>query len=305
MREGGTKKVLKLGMWTAVLWTALAAVPSAWTYPRIETARHSDPIFKQQQAAIEEYYQQGGDASSLVIYRYKPEGTANVIGIAARFGLPYSAVASLNRLSRESPVPDELLIPSIPGLFVPLNPESDTEVVIAERRAEELSGTPPITVNRSDATERFYFLPGRDFDRIERLSYLGILFRRPVRNTEISSHYGYRRSPFTGKPSFHSGADFTGPTGTEVLAARGGEVVAVGVHEIYGRFVRLRHENGYETFYGHLNGVNVELNQRISSGMLLGRIGNTGLSTGPHLHFEIRLNGESRDPVRYLPGLEG
>jgi murein DD-endopeptidase MepM/ murein hydrolase activator NlpD len=292
-----------MSMWAAVLWTALAAAPSASAYPRIEAARHNDPIFKQQQAALEEFYRQGGDASSLVLYRYDPKPSSTLIAVAARFGLPYSAVASLNGLNRGTPLPEELLIPSMPGLFVPVKPETDTELVMADRRADEIAGRSPVTIRRRGA-RRFYFLPGRDFDRVERLSYLGILFRRPVRNTEISSHYGYRRSPFTGKPSFHSGADFVAPEGTEVQAARGGEVIAVGFHEVYGRFVRLRHENGYETFYSHLDEVTVELNQRISSGMMLGTIGNTGLSTGPHLHFEIRLNGESRDPVRHLPGLE-
>jgi murein DD-endopeptidase MepM/ murein hydrolase activator NlpD len=192
----------------------------------------------------------------------------------------------------------------MPGLFVAEEPDSDTERVVASRRSADLAQAEAVTVTLNDVPTRFRFFPGSDFDRVERLSYLGILFRRPMRDTRISSFYGYRRSPFTGRRSFHSGVDFPGQEGTPVFAAREGDVIAIGVHDVYGRFVRVRHQGGYETFYGHLDDINVELNQPVSSGMMLGTVGNTGLSTGPHLHFEIRLNGKSRDPVRHLPGLE-
>ncbi|MFW5728047.1 MAG: LysM peptidoglycan-binding domain-containing M23 family metallopeptidase [Spirochaetota bacterium] len=276
----------------------------ATAYPRIEAARHGDPVYQQQQAGVEEFYRTGGEATCLTVYRYAPRRGESLIRVASQFGLPYSAVASLNRLDGNDPLPSELLIPNMPGLFVAEEPQSDTEAVIAARRAEVASRQTPITVEVAGHAARFVFLPGQDFDRVERLSYLEILFRRPVRDTRISSYYGYRLSPFTGRQSFHSGVDFVAPTGTPVLAAREGTTIAVGYHAVYGQYVRLRHEGGYETFYGHLDEVNVELNQQVSSGMILGTVGNTGLSTGPHLHFEIRLNGESRDPVLHLPGLE-
>lgn len=291
---------------TVVLVSVLCVLGAHYApaYPRIEAARHGDPIYRQQQAGVEEFYRNGGSASSLMVYRYAPRRGASLIGVAAQFGLPYSALASLNRLDNNDPLPAEVLVPSMPGLFVATEPQSDTEALVAARRAVAVTERAPITVEVAGRAAQFVFLPGQDFDRVERLSYLGILFRRPVRDTRISSFYGYRRSPFTGRRSFHSGVDFVAPTGTAVLAAREGAVIAVGYHAVYGRYVRLRHEGGYETFYGHLEDVNVELNQQISSGMMLGTVGNTGLSTGPHLHFEIRLNGTSRDPVRHLPGLE-
>lgn len=287
---------------TLLLMTSTVALLPA--YPRIAAIRHDDPIYRQQQNGVEEFYRNGGDGSALVVYRYRLERESSLISLAARFGLPYSALASLNRLDAADPLPEEILVPSMPGLFIAAEPESDTEQVLAARRAGEYGEAQPVTISRDGGGEQFYFLPGRDFDRVERLSYLGILFRRPVRDTAISSFYGYRLHPVTGRRSFHSGVDFPGPTGTAVFAAREGTVIARGNHPVYGLYVRLGHAGGYETFYGHLDEVSVELNQRISSGMMLGTIGNTGLSTGPHLHFEIRLNGESRDPVRHLPGLE-
>jgi murein DD-endopeptidase MepM/ murein hydrolase activator NlpD len=277
---------------------------TASAYPRIDVARHGDPVYEQQQAGIEEFYRSGDPGSSLVVFRYAPSGSPSLISLAAQFGLPYSSLASLNRLDQDDPLPAEVLVPNMPGLFVPEEPDSDTERVVASRRAGALAQAQAVTITVNDKSTRFRFFPGSDFDRVERLSYLGILFRRPLRNTRISSSYGFRRSPFTGKPSFHSGVDFPGPVGTPVFAAREGMVIAIGIHDVYGRFVRIRHQGGYETFYGHLDDINVELNQEVSSGMMLGTVGNTGLSTGPHLHFEIRLNGKSRDPVRHLPGLE-
>ncbi|NBC29318.1 MAG: peptidoglycan DD-metalloendopeptidase family protein [Spirochaetes bacterium] len=276
----------------------------ASAYPRIDVARHGDPVYEQQQAGIEEFYRSRDAGSSLVVFRYAPIGSPSLIALSAQFGLPYSSLASLNRLDHDDPLPAEVLVPNMPGLFVPEEPSSDTERVVASRRAEDLARAQAVTITVDREPTRFRFFPGSDFDRVERLSYLGILFRRPVRDTRISSFYGFRRSPFTAKPSFHSGVDFPGPIGTPVFAAREGEVIAIGIHDVYGRFVRIRHQGGYETFYGHLDDIDVELNQRVSSGMMLGTVGNTGLSTGPHLHFEIRLNGTSRDPVRHLPGLE-
>jgi murein DD-endopeptidase MepM/ murein hydrolase activator NlpD len=150
----------------------------------------------------------------------------------------------------------------------------------------------------------FHFFPGEDFDRVERLSFLNILFRRPVRNVRISSAFGWRKSPVTGLRSFHGGVDFPASTGTEVVASRDGKVVDVGTDSWYGKYVIIDHSGGYRTFYAHLDATVVELNEVVSSGKIIGRVGSTGMSTGPHLHFEIRMDGIPRDPVRHLPGLK-
>jgi murein DD-endopeptidase MepM/ murein hydrolase activator NlpD len=88
-----------------------------------------------------------------------------------------------------------------------------------------------------------------------------------------------------------------------VLAARSGTVIDHGNHVRYGRYVLLEHQNGYTTFYGHLQSISVELQDTVRSGSMIGRVGNTGLSTGPHLHFEIRMEGVPLDPVPHFPGL--
>ena len=137
---------------------------------------------------------------------------------------------------------------------------------------------------------------------MERAYFLRILFRFPVRSGALSSGYGQRRDPFDGHPRFHGGIDIAAPAGIEVLAARGGEVLAAGTDPVLGNFVQLLHEGGYVTLYGHLALVRVALKQKVTSGMIIGAVGSTGQSTGPHLHFAIRRQGSSRDPLPLFAG---
>lgn len=102
-------------------------------------------------------------------------------------------------------------------------------------------------------------------------------------------------------PRGHSGVDIAGPVGTPVLAADTGQVVKADWDIYgYGRLVIVAHVDGYETWYGHLSAYEVEAGQRVTRGEEIARMGSTGLSTGSHLHFEVRENGELRDPLRFL-----
>ncbi|MFP4372760.1 MAG: LysM peptidoglycan-binding domain-containing M23 family metallopeptidase [Spirochaetaceae bacterium] len=268
----------------------------------------SDVIYKQHQADVAEYYRSSGNESrmpELAIYRYEPKEGDTLITVASRLMVPYSSLASLNRIAH-SDIPDDteyLLIPSVPGLFVPENPVSELENLMWDLRAERRDEGRRVTVRRNGEEEPFRFFPGSDFDRVERLAFLRLLFQRPVADTVISSHFGYRVSPLTSRRHFHGGVDFVAPTGTAVVAAREGRVTDTGFHPLYGDYVLIRHDGGYETFYAHLHEVTVRLNERVSSGMMIGTVGNTGRSTGPHLHFEIRQHGKQRDPLHHLPGL--
>lgn len=104
---------------------------------------------------------------------------------------------------------------------------------------------------------------------------------------DISSGFGFRIHPVTKKPNNHGGVDIVAPTGTRVLAAITGTVVRVGEDEIYGKYVEIEN-NGHWTMYAHLNAINVSRRQEVEAGNRIGTVGNTGLSTGPHLHFEVK-----------------
>ena len=105
----------------------------------------------------------------------------------------------------------------------------------------------------------------------------------------------------TGAWGVHAGIDTVAPRGTPVVAARSGEVIDTGVDTSMGNYVRLQHRGGFTTFYGHLDTVLVTLNESVSSGMIIGTVGSTGITTGSHLHFEIRQDNDPRDPMKLLP----
>jgi murein DD-endopeptidase MepM/ murein hydrolase activator NlpD len=122
----------------------------------------------------------------------------------------------------------------------------------------------------------------------------------PAASMMMSSDFGYRADPFTGAAAMHAGLDFKGPVGTPILAAAEGKVVLAGFNGGYGKSVEIRHANGLITRYAHLSGVHVRAGQMVERGVQIGRMGSTGRSTGSHLHFEVRLNGQAINPRKFL-----
>ena len=123
---------------------------------------------------------------------------------------------------------------------------------------------------------------------------------RPTLAPMQSSSYGYRRDPFNGHAAFHAGIDFPGQHGQPILAAAAGTVSFVGQRSGYGNVVEVSHGNGLMTRYAHLSGFAAHLGQQVDRGAMIARMGSTGRSTGDHLHFEVRLNGEPINPRRFL-----
>lgn len=115
----------------------------------------------------------------------------------------------------------------------------------------------------------------------------------------ISRPFGEGPDPLIGAESLHEGIDMPAAPGTEVLAAASGKVKETGYDMERGNYVVLEHEGGYTTVYAHMEEVCAEEGQRVESGTVIGTVGSTGMSTGPHLHFELRLNGEAIDPEKY------
>ena len=116
----------------------------------------------------------------------------------------------------------------------------------------------------------------------------------------MSSGFGYRHDPFTGAGAMHSGLDFKGPAGTPILAAADGKITSAGVQSGYGNCIEITHASGLVTRYAHLSGFNVLLGQQVKRGVQIARMGSTGRSTGNHLHFEVRLNGQAINPRKFL-----
>ncbi len=126
-------------------------------------------------------------------------------------------------------------------------------------------------------------------------------FRCPLRvPIDVTSKYGHRYHPITGRYRLHEGIDFRASVGTRVYAAQSGKVIYAGRRGGYGKVVGIQHAGDWTTWYGHLSRIRVSVGGKVDQGQVIGLSGNTGMSTGPHLHFEIRYKGKSENPVRYL-----
>ncbi|MGE7467825.1 M23 family metallopeptidase [Bosea sp. NPDC003192] len=126
-------------------------------------------------------------------------------------------------------------------------------------------------------------------------------FQRPVATDDTTtSNFGPRSDPFTGGTAMHAGMDFRGETGTPIRAPGAGKVLRAEVAGGYGNLVELDHGNGITTRYGHLSAFDVKEGQLVAAGQVIGRVGSTGRSTGPHLHYETRLSDEARNPLKFI-----
>ena len=123
---------------------------------------------------------------------------------------------------------------------------------------------------------------------------------RPVEKGWLSSHYGVRVDPFSGKQEFHKGIDFAGQSGSNVVAVAAGIVTYAADRNAYGNLVEIDHGNGYVTRYGHNESMDVEVGQSVKKGQIIAKMGSTGRSTGPHVHFEVRKNGTAINPTKFI-----
>lgn len=148
-------------------------------------------------------------------------------------------------------------------------------------------------------TDVFTLIESRLFER--RLEALMVPSSAPV-DGPIGSGFGFRTDPFTHRPALHTGLDFPADVGTPILAAAGGVVLSAGPHPQYGQLVELDHGNGLVTRYAHTSRMLVKQGDLVKRGQKIAEVGNTGRSTGPHLHFEVLVEGVQQNPTKFLKG---
>jgi len=305
---GKTKKILLI----IELLTLFPLISTYPQYPRIRSFSRRDPLFVQLQESLSQFYRwkskrtTRGKPTHISIYEYRIKKGDDLFVIAAKANLPYDTISSLNRINNPGEIKDRkiLYIPTLPGIFVPVKPRSTLEIIMLSWRRNKRKEDLLITLKTPKGRVKFYFYMDDRFHPIERAYFLRILFRFPLPKGVISSGYGKRINPFTGHEEFHSGIDIAAPIGTPVMAARDGRVIYTGYNSIYGKHIIIEHSGGYETIYGHLSEIDVRLHNYVSSGMIIGKVGMTGMATGPHLHFEIRRKGQPTNPIPLLLGVK-
>ena len=233
---------------------------------------------------------------------YKVAKGDTLSAIADDFNVTLDTVISFNGIkSARTLQPGRILkVPSMSGILVTAKAGESASSIAA---ANSVSPDRVIEVNglMSDRMEagRKLFLPDAKLASFTLREIAGDLFGWPARGW-ISSWYGWRSDPFTGTRVFHNGIDIGVDTGTPVRAAMDGGVSETGYNSSFGNYIVLYHHAGWESLYGHLQTILVKGGQRIAAGQVIAYSGNTGYSTGPHLHFSVFKNGRTVNPYNVL-----
>lgn len=245
----------------------------------------------------------GGPAQALptlsaqtTVYQVRAGDTLSAV--ASRFGVPVAWIMASNGLTSTTIYPGQQLVIPKGGVLHTVKAGETLDAIARTygvsveslRQANGLWGEPKPGMQ--------LFVP--EPKTVPLLSSLEGRFQWPVRGP-ISSGFGPRVHPIYNVPSFHTGIDIAVAEGTPVRAAAPGRVTVAGWEGGFGLLVVIDHENSYETFYGHLSKVMVSVGQYVQAGDVIALSGNTGLSTGPHLHFEVRYLGSPVDPRPLLP----
>lgn len=223
-------------------------------------------------------------------------------GLAERFGITVDTIISFNDIRRESDLKAglEIIVPSHSGIPYSVR-RGDHLSRIAARHGVSLDAV--LEVNELSSAlispGQTLLIPGVGLTENARNRVLGRLFVRPARG-HLSSPYGFRTDPVTGLRKFHNGIDIANQRGTPVVASMSGTVAMVGYNGNYGRYLILRHADGFQTLYAHLDQTDLSPDDRVRQGQQVGKMGSSGYSTDSHLHFSIFLNGTHVDPKEYL-----
>lgn len=202
--------------------------------------------------------------------------------------------AAGNRLLTELGVGEEFAFDQAPAIGGPENSQSavNANYLDVYRELNQLESDIISKEQQLNALEALMF--DKEISAGQKIS------GRPIVKGWLSSPYGNRNDPFTGKKAWHAGIDFAGLAGSDVIATAAGVVTTVGTKSGYGKFIEISHGDGFTTRYGHNKTVNVAKGDMVEKGQVIAAIGNTGRSTGPHVHYEIMKNGKKVNPYKYI-----
>ncbi|AHC14614.1 M23 family metallopeptidase [Salinispira pacifica] len=240
---------------------------------------------------------------ALEVSEYQIQNGDTLGQIALDFDLNMDTLISFNQIRdvRRMQVGQSLQIPNRDGLLHHVE-QGDSLSALSDEYGSSLNAI--LDANSLDSETispgDTIFIPGVKMNQTDLKLVLGELFIYPA-SGRFTSGFGYRADPFTGARRFHNGVDWANRVGTPIKASMAGTVVHV-ESQIgnYGRFVIIQHPRGFQTLYAHMDSIAVSRGEYVSQGEMIGRMGNTGRSTGPHLHFSLIRNGNFVDPLAYL-----
>lgn len=188
------------------------------------------------------------------------------------------------------------------GFVLPEPQTADAEAEAINSGGQTAIGGPFVEPQKEDAFEQSLAALDSALVELERTRAAArtLPLASPAPATDITSNFGNRVDPFLGRLALHAGIDFGAETGTRIRSTAAGTVTAAGPAGGYGNMVEIDHGNGVSTRYAHLSVALVSVGERVKADQVIAKSGSTGRSTGPHLHYEVRLNGQAVDPMRFL-----
>ena len=269
-------------------------------YAEIPELSSRNILFRQYEQEVENANKifMEGKNSFQNFYAYTCTKGDNIISLSARTCIRQETLATANNIENAQTSLDgkKILLPVKDGIFIAENPSSTLEIILKNQYENQLETAQKFLL----FGKKYFFLADKKFTPQQRAFFLSPGFVPPLSTKIITSSFGNRISPISGKWKKHNGIDLAADYGSEIFACRGGKVLEIKkMDSIYGNCIILLHSGGFTSLYAHLSEILVEEGQEISAGKVIGKVGLTGLTTGPHLHFEIHQNGIAENPEKF------
>ncbi|MCQ2573842.1 MAG: M23 family metallopeptidase [Treponema sp.] len=274
--------------------------------PEIPNLSSRNEIFKEFSAIVDENYKAlaSGQEPLMLFFKVQVPEKTNLLSLSARCNIPYETLATLNNLNSniKNIEGKELIIPTVPGLFINLESSEPLQVILKTRCIEILQND---NMCYTLGKDKFSFLQNQRFSPTERAYFLDTALGLPIDASlsYISSSFGPRINPFSGEWKNHNGVDFAASEGVPVYAIKSGKISLAKKNDtVFGNYIILKHNDSEITsVYAHLSKMTVYSGDIVNRGDIIGYVGQTGMATGPHLHFEIRFGGIAENPEKVLP----
>lgn len=271
-----------------------------------QLARNNDAIMRIRQDIRKSLYiiksnRLVDELPELMIYKYTVKNNETFWDILSITNQDLDTIVSMNSLLSSSDVKKGavLFIPNMRGI---LYEKSENETYESIAQNYRISVQYILKVNRIQYNEhkQYIFIPCGTLSNLDRALFLGTAFVSPLTVGKLSSYFGIRNDPIDHVHKFHAGVDIACPINSPVYASRDGVVIFAGFKGGYGNLIIIKHSRDYYTLYGHLHTILVSKGCHVNTGQLIGKSGNTGRTTGPHLHFEIRKHTKPINPLLLL-----